>query len=98
MANRSREEAEKKGNAAVGLGAAVGLTILGTIAASGQKKKKKEKKETEIAEIEAQICEIDELINDYRSKFMGSFLYSTEIDILKAERSRLLDEKQKLLK
>lgn len=93
MANYSREEAEKNGNAEVGAGAglltALAALAIGGMAHSANKSKKKE-------QIDRQIQEIDKEIANYRAKLFGSALYSDEISALEKKRSKLKKEREEL--
>lgn len=96
MANYSREDAEKQGNAEVGLGASLltGLAALaiGGLINSAESNKKKER----IQQINQQIQDIDREINDYRAIPLGGLLYAAEISDLEGKRRKLQAERNKL--
>lgn len=100
MANYSREEAEKMGNAEVGTGIGVltGLAALmiGGVVHSANKSKEKERKQERIQKIDRQIQEIDREIADYRTKLFGSALYADEISALERQRNELKKEREEL--
>ena len=82
MANYSREELEKQGKAE---GAVVGgllIGLAGLIVSCAKNSSEKGKIQNEINAIDAEI-------NDYRSKFLGSVLYSNEIATLQKKRKEL---------
>ena len=93
MANYSREEAEKQGNAEVGAGVAALAGIFAAAVIGNANKKNKNKKKEEINQ---KIQKKTEEINDYKSKLFGSTLYADEIRALEKDRENLRKELKNL--
>lgn len=104
MANYSRDKMEKDGNAAVGLGAAVGVGIVGAIIggiSAGNEKKKQEQaraaRQEEIEKCNSKISDIDNEIANLRSQFMGGFLNSDRIEQLQSWRKDWVARRNELM-
>lgn len=108
MANYSRDKMEKDSNAAVGIGAALGLGLLGAIigiASDSSDKKKQEQalaqqraaRQDEIEKCNQKISDIDREIADLRSQFMGGFLNSERIEQLQSWRRDWVAKRNELM-
>lgn len=93
MANYSREDAEKQGNAEVGVGVAL-VTGLAALVAGGVMNSAKKSKQKD--EIDQRIQEIDREINDYNSGWFRRKLYEDEINQLEREREKLKKDRETL--
>lgn len=93
MANYSREDMEKQGNAAVGV---AGTLLLGLAAVIGQavvESGKKQDANNRLLKINQQITVKNQQINDLRSKFLGSVFYADDISRLERERDELMRQR-----
>ena len=104
MANYGRDQMKKDNNTAMGLGAAA-LGIIGTVVFGGITASKNNKKQAQVraaiqAEIEkcnSEISDIDNKIANLRSQFMGSFLYSDQIEQLQSQRNDWVARRNELM-
>lgn len=101
MANYGRDKMKKDGDAAVGLGAAAALGILGAIvggvSASNEKKKQEQARQEEIEKCNSKISDIDNEIANLRSQFLGSVLNSDRIEQLQSWRKDWVETRNKLM-
>lgn len=104
MANYSRDKMKKDGNAAVGLGTAVGLgvvgAIVGGISASNKKKNQEQERAARQEKIElcnSKISDIDNEIANLRSQFLGSVINSDRIAQLQSWRRDWVEERNSLM-
>ena len=79
----------------IGAGAILGGLVAAGIGISNANKKKKEQEQLQqqIAECNQKINDIDREIDNYRSRFMGSILYSNEINELLTKRQQSVKER-----
>lgn len=107
MGNK-RDEMENEGNAEVGVGIGLlGLLVGGAVMLANNSKKKREEAEQQqlrssqtqkqLAQINAQINDIDNQIDYYRNQLFGKFTYSTEINELQNKRAQLVKLRNQLL-
>lgn len=108
MANYGRDKMEKDSNAAVGLGAAAVLGIIGAVAGGISKSNKDKKQEQALAQQRAarqmaieecnqKISDIDSEIANLRSQFMGGFLNSERIEQLQSYRRDWVAKRNELM-
>lgn len=106
MGNK-RDDLQNEGDAEVGVGIAgilgiLGLAVGGIASAVHNNKEEKETQQRlqqiqqQIAECNQKINDIDREIDNYRSRFMGSILYSNEIDQLKEFRQQWVNKRDRL--
>ncbi|MCM1186544.1 MAG: hypothetical protein NC251_10465 [Lachnoclostridium sp.] len=89
MANYSREDMEKQGNTAVGLGAAALIGLGGLLVKALNDNKQQSMINNNNNRINAQIADIDSQTNDYKSRFLGSIFYADKISALESKRAEL---------